>query len=167
MARHRSLTPAEREDAARIFRDSIDYHPVVICRDSLFALVSATTIGNRINLRAEHFAGGSLELSQAGRLVLIHELAHVWQFQHGGLAYIRSSLIAQAVGLIMTGSRRAAYDWRKAHDAGLPWRAWNAEQQAECVSQYYAAVECCDRETMRAAFRHVRRVRKRDGAPGG
>jgi hypothetical protein len=167
MMSRRPLTPAEREDAVRIFRGSIDYDPVVISRGSPFALVSATTIGNRINLRAEHFAGESLELSPKGRLVLIHELAHVWQFQQGGLAYIRSSLIAQVVGWITTGSRRAAYDWRKAHNAGRPWRAWNAEQQAECISHYYAAVSWADRDTMRAAFRYVRRMRCRDGAPGG
>lgn len=166
MTRRRPLTPAEREDAVRIFRGSIDYDPVVISRGSLFALTSATAIGNRINLRAEHFVGGSLELSRTGRLVLIHELLHVWQFQNGGLAYIRSSLIAQMAGFIMTGSRRAAYDWRKVHNARRPWGAWNAEQQAQCISEYHAAVDCADRSTIRTAFRYVRRVRNRDGAPG-
>ena len=167
MARRRPLTPAERQDAVRIFRDSIDYDPVVISRGSLFALISATTIGNTINLSAEHFAGESLELTPTGRSVLIHELAHIWQFQHGGFAYVRSSLIAQMGGFIMTGSRRAAYDWRKAHDAGRPWGAWNAEQQAECISQYHAALDRADRSTMRIAFRYVRRVRRCDGMPGG
>jgi hypothetical protein len=166
MARRRPLTPAELEDAVTTFRDSIDYDRVAICRGSLFALISATTIGNTINLSTEHFAGESLELSQTGRLVLIHELAHIWQFQNGGFAYIRSSLVAQTIGLIKTGSRRAAYDWRKAHDAGRPWSAWNAEQQAECISQYHAAAGCADRDTMRTVFRYMRRVRNRDGAPG-
>jgi hypothetical protein len=165
-AKRRPLTAAERENAVVTFRDSIDYELVVISRGSPFALVSATTIGNTINLSAEHFVGKTLELSREGHVVLIHELAHIWQFQNGGFAYILSSLFAQTVGLINTGSRRAAYDWRKAHDAGRPWNDWNAEQQAECISNYHVAMRCADRDTMRIAFPYIRRVRRRDGAPG-
>src|SRR5205823_12442866 len=137
----------ERKEAYEVFRDSLDYDAVRISRGSPFAIVTATAIGNVINLRAEHFAGNTLDLSARGRLVLIHELGHVWQYQNGGLAYIRSSLLAQLAGLIATGSRRSAYDWRKAHDARRPWDDWNAEQQAECISHYHQALYRGDHET--------------------
>jgi hypothetical protein len=166
MARRRPLTSVERKNALDIFRDSIDYDAVLISRGSPFALVTATTIGNKINLGAGHFVGNTMELSPRGYLVLIHELAHVWQFQNGGFTYIRSSVFVQFVGLITRGSRRAAYDWRKAHNTKLPWDKWNAEQQAECVSHYHVAVRCADRDTMRNIFPYIRRVRRREGAPG-
>jgi hypothetical protein len=164
--RRRRLTAPERSKAFAIFRDSIDYDVVVVSRGSPFALVSATTIGNTINLTTQHFDGTTLELSQKGLFVLIHELGHVWQFQNGGFAYIHSSLVAQFSGLIATGSRRTAYDWRRAHSAGRPWKNWNAEQQAECISHYHEALHCGDRATMRIAFPYIKKVRRREGAPG-
>src|SRR5439155_6113153 len=165
MVRRRRLNSSERKEAYEVFRDSLDYDAVRISRGSPFALVTATAIGNVINLRTEHFAGNTLDLSEGGRLVLIHELGHVWQYQNGGLAYIRSSLLAQLAGLITTGSRRTAYDWRKAHNAGRPWHDWNAEQQAECISHYHQALCCGDHQTMRIALPYIPCVRCRDGAP--
>lgn len=164
--RHRHLTLAERTNAVGIFYDSIDYGAVRVSRGSPLALVSATAIGNTINLRSEHFVGNTMELSPTGRLVLVHELAHVWQYQSGGFAYIRSSLFAQMVALIFTGSRRAAYDWRRAHNASQPWNEWNAEQQAECISHYHVAFLCRDRNTMRTAFPYIKRVRRRSRLVG-
>ena len=71
-------------------------------------------------------------------LVLIHELAHVWQYQTCGFRYIVSSLSAQLRAWAATGSRHAAYDWRKA--LHMPWARWNAEQQAQCISDYNDAL---------------------------
>jgi hypothetical protein len=167
MATRRLLTREEREDASEIFHDSIDYDSVVISRGSPLAFASATTIGNTINLRAEHFAGNTLELSRTGCVVLIHELGHVWQFQNGGFAYIRSSLFAQIAALITTGSRRPAYDWRKASNLSRAWRDWNAEEQAQCISDYYLAFGDTDHDhTARMALPYIMCVRRRSGAPG-
>jgi Peptidase of plants and bacteria len=170
----RRLSSCERSYASEIFRTSIDYRAVEITRGSVFALVSATTIGNIVNLRPAHFLANTLELSKIGRLVLIHELVHVWQFQHGGFDYIRSSLTAQVAGWIRTGSRLAAYDWARADKACLPWNRWNAEQQAQCVSDFNLALDrkrsgnasSQDEQALSRALPYIEKVRAREGAPG-
>jgi len=135
----RRLEPHEIAYAREIFGEGIDYGAVRITRGSMLATFSATAVGNRINLQAAHFAGDTLDLSEAGMSVLIHELAHVWQYQSSGLGYIASSLVAQLRSWITTGSRRNAYDWRKV--LHTPWPHWNAEQQAQCISDYNDALQ--------------------------
>jgi hypothetical protein len=54
------------------------------------------------------------------------------------LRYVVSSLVAQAWSWARTGSWRGAYDWRKA--LHRPWPRWNAEQQAQCISDYHDAL---------------------------
>jgi hypothetical protein len=115
-----------------------------------------------------------MELSPAGLLVLIHEMGHVWQYQNGGLDYIPSSLIPQIAAGISGQSRNAAYDWRAAIRARIPWENWNAEQQAECISDYNEALrriragnaELRDYETVTLAEPYIALVRQRFGAPG-
>jgi len=139
--RQRSLTDGEVAYAERIFGNAIDYRRVLVTKGSALAYFSATTLGNRINLQSNHFIADTLNLSDGGLLVLIHELAHVWQYQHSGLGYIGSSLGAQLLAWATTGSRRGAYDWRKAQQRNVPWVRWNAEQQAQCFSDYNEALE--------------------------
>jgi hypothetical protein len=140
--KHRGLTDGEIAYAGRIFGAAIDYRLVRVTRGSALAFFSATTLANTINLQAGHFVAGTLKLSDDGLLVLVHELAHVWQYQHFGFGYIASSLRAQAWAWLTTGSRRSAYDWRKAQERSLPWPHWNAEQQAQCFSDYNQALRC-------------------------
>jgi hypothetical protein len=134
----RRLTKDEIAYAEVIFGDAIDYDAVRITRGSVFATFSATTTGNRINLQPAHFLGDTLDLTEVGMLVLIHELAHVWQYQQSGPGYIVSSLASQLWAWATTGSRHGAYDWRKA--LHKPWPRWNAEQQAQCISDYNSAL---------------------------
>jgi hypothetical protein len=136
--RVRRLEPHEIAYAREIFGEGIDYGAVRIARGSALATFSATALGNKINLQRAHFAGDTLDLNEAGMRVLIHELAHVWQYQHFGLRYIASSLAAQFWAWVTTGSRHAAYDWKKA--LHIPWARWNAEQQAQCISDYNDAL---------------------------
>ena len=114
-----------------------------------------------------YFVGRTMNLTDEGMKILVHEMGHVWQYQNGGLAYILSSLLAQLAGLIATGSRRSAYDWRKAHNARRPWHDWNAEQQAECISHYHQALCRGDQETVRITLPYIAHVRCRDGALEG
>jgi hypothetical protein len=65
---------------------------------------------------------------------LIHEAAHVWQHQNGvPFMYAVSALRSQAIAAIVTGSRNAAYDYRVLEEHHVPWRYWNAEQQASWI----------------------------------
>jgi hypothetical protein len=139
--RQRNLADHEIAYAKRIFDNAIDYRSVRVTRGSALAFFSATALGNTINLQADHFVADTLNLSDGGLLVLIHELAHVWQYQHSGIGYIGSSLGAQFLAWATTGSRRGAYDWRKAQQQKIPWVRWSAEQQAQCFSDYNEALE--------------------------
>ena len=63
-------------------------------------------------------------------------MAHVWQYQNGGLAYIPLSLIAQ-----FGASRLGRRSQRGVQLAGGPparhaMGAWNPEQQASAVEDY-------------------------------
>jgi hypothetical protein len=124
--------------ARDIVRDTVDYSKITITRDSVYSLGAPRTIGNTIYLKSDwgHFDGDTLELTEAGKTVLIHEMSHVWQYQNGGLAYIPSSLLSQLAGTLKGRGAKSAYYWREAHAAGLPWNKWNAEQQAQAIEDY-------------------------------
>jgi len=172
--RSRNLTAAEKTYLREIFHDSVDYDKVTITRGSALSAGAARTTGNTINLQEEHFVGDSMELTPAGQLVLAHEMGHVWQYQNGGLAYIPSSLIPQIVAGLSGQSRNAAYDWRNAVRNRIDWSEWNAEQQAERISDYNEALRrinagnatLADYETVTLAEPFIALVRERIGAPG-
>ncbi len=69
---------------------------------------------------------------------LIHELTHVWQYEHAGAIYIAQALHAQ-ITLGSTG----AYDYsgvsglQAAKAAGQSLMAFNREQQAQIVEDFY------------------------------
>jgi len=172
--RERGLSQPERDYAHEIYHDALDYDAVRITRGAALATGAARTLGNTINLQDQHFKGDTMELSDAGLLVLIHEMGHVWQYQNGGLAYIPSSLIPQIVAAAEGQSRNAAYDWRNAVRNHIDWSEWNAEQQAECISDYNEALRrinagngsLADFETVTLAEPYIELVRDRIGAPG-
>ncbi|MDE2453030.1 MAG: DUF4157 domain-containing protein [Burkholderiales bacterium] len=172
--RSRGLSGPERAYLHEVYHDAVDYDAVTITRGSALAAGAARTTGNTINLQDEHFKGDTMELSDAGLLVLAHEMGHVWQYQNGGLAYIPSSLIPQIVAGLRGQSRNLAYDWRNAVRNRIPWSDWNAEQQAECISDYNEALRRCqagngslaDYETVTLAEPYIALVRQRIGAPG-
>jgi len=123
----RHLTGADITYARDVFADSVDYSKIEITRDSMMSTGAPKTLGNTIHLQSNWGGpifqpGDSMELTDLGRELLIHEMTHVWQYQHGGLAYIGDSLWAQLKASLGSGSRNGAYDWYTAHSAGLPWR---------------------------------------------
>jgi hypothetical protein len=135
----RALTEAERSYVAEVFRGCVDLGKVRITRGNIAATFSATTLGNAIHLQRHHFVGDTMDLSDAGRATLMHEMGHVWQYQCGGFGYVAKSLWAQLRAAITSGSRDKAYDWLSACKAGRRWEDWNPEQQAECISCYNIA----------------------------
>ena len=173
----RSLTQPEIDYAKEIYLDSVDYSQITITRDSVLALGAPRTIGNTIHLKSDwgHFKGDTLELTEKGMEVLIHEMGHVWQYQNGGLAYIPESLIAQLKAAVGGGDRGGAYDWRAAHDAGIPWEDWNPEQQAEAIERYNvllrkskakdATMTVEELHELSILLKYIDKVRRREGAP--
>jgi hypothetical protein len=116
--------------AARFYGPSIDFSRVTV-RPSRVALGGrAWTAGNTIRL-----PDGAT--SQA---TLIHELAHVWQYQNGNLQLLRGVVeqIAYQLG-------RNPYDYggaagvRTAVSAGTPLTRFRNESQAQVVEDYWSA----------------------------
>jgi hypothetical protein len=160
-----------------VFKDSIDYSEITITRDSMLSIGAPKTTGNTIHLPsvwgADLFVGDSMQLTQAGLETLIHEMGHVWQYQNGGLAYIPESLWAQLKARIGAGKRDAAYNWRDADAAGLPWEKWNPEQQAAAIEDYNIKLRrskdgtatLVDLSELSTLLPYLRNVWARQGAP--
>jgi hypothetical protein len=175
--RSRKLTQPEIDYAKDVYLDSVDYSQITITRDSVLALGAPRTIGNTIHLKSDwgHFKGDTLELTDKGMEVLIHEMGHVWQYQNGGLAYIPESLIAQLKAAVGGGDRAGAYDWRAAHDAGIPWEDWNPEQQAEAIERYNVLLRKSkakdttmtveELHELSILVKYMDKVHRREGAP--
>lgn len=176
----RPLNEDERREAKKVYQDSIDYDKVTIAAGSMGSAGGVSrTIGNTICLADEEFEGNKDELTKYGLATLIHELGHVWQYQHGGAAYGADALYAQAVAVVTTGDRNNAYDWRRAVNEGKDWKDWNAEQQAAAMEAYFmadasiaatAAGNAPDPaavEVVRTLEKYRSHVLRGQGAPGG
>ncbi len=119
----RRLTDQEIATLRKVYGDSIDYDQVRIKEGfaGLFstndrAFVHGNTVYMKDNVIDEH--------------LLVHEMAHVWQFQNGGSDYMSEALISQEWG--------NGYDWQKSIPA-TPWNELEPEQQAEFLADAYAS----------------------------
>jgi hypothetical protein len=75
--------------------------------------------------------------------LLVHETTHVWQGKNDifALTYVLSSVKNQLAGMAAGGGyggRAAAYDY---NPLGRPWGAYNAEQQAHLVEDWFGSGE--------------------------
>ena len=120
----RPLLPTEKKLAETIFQNAIDYSAVRIVTSPVVS--SPTTLANNIRVRSGHMSNRTL----------IHELAHIWQFQTKGLAYISDSAWHQSVAFIATGNRNAAYDPKI--KKGQSIHDYTAEHQAVIIERYFA-----------------------------
>jgi hypothetical protein len=170
----RGLTGPERSAAQGMYQDSIDYDLVTVVSGGLgSAGAPARTIGNTICMADEQFDPATGNLTSSGMVTLIHEMAHVWQYQHGGAAYIPNALGAQLDAWIRTGDRNNAYDFGRAMQQGIPWEQWNAEQQAEAMEKYFECKQRIDAGTPQTGDQdivdtlepYVGKVRRGEGAP--
>ena len=69
--------------------------------------------------------------------LLVHELTHVWQGQHGvPLGYVLNSAVHQTLtGITNGGDVAPAYNY----STGLKWAQYNCEQQASIVEDWFAS----------------------------
>ena len=69
---------------------------------------------------------------------LIHEAAHVWQSQNTlfGVGYAVSALKSMAIAQVLGGDWQRAYDYHNVERYRIPWRYWNAEQQANWIEDH-------------------------------
>lgn len=122
----RTLRAHERDIAACVFGAALDLDAVRIKEGPAGLLgVSrrAFTLGNTVYVPpdCEPLAPG----------LLVHELTHVWQYQHGGSDYLSEALWAQLFG--------QGYDWERGLASGRGWEALNPEQQAALLEHAFVA----------------------------
>ena len=124
----RSLTRRELELASSIFGTSIDFSRVRLIPTSV---LEYRTVANSIRV-PENFTIANAEMAQT----LIHELTHVWQYQHSGTGYLSISLGTQIAAQVGRGNRNFAYDYQI--QAGRTFFDFTPEQQARMVENYFA-----------------------------
>jgi hypothetical protein len=174
----RPLFDSEIKYAKEIFADSLDYSVIRITRHNLASTGASKTIGNTIHLQDGDekyplFAQDGKNLTEIGRRVLIHEMAHVWQYQNGGWKYAPDSLLSQLGAFITTGKRENAYHWKEPHSKKVPWEQWNPEQQASAVEEYNVRLRNIksgsdkteDFQIVAVLKPYIDLVQKREGAP--
>lgn len=134
----RSLTSAEVDLARSVFGASLDYDRVRIVPIEISAL-EYRTVGNVIYAPPD-FTIGNESMAET----FVHELTHVWQYQHGGTRYISVSLTRQFGAAVSSGSRNVAYDYRIT--PGDSFFDFAPEQQGLIVQNYFAMLR--DRATI-------------------
>lgn len=120
------LTPAQEGLLNGIFGNSLATSVIRINYNSAVGAAGGIhrTTGNIINCPGSSISDNTL----------VHEAAHVWQHQNGvPFMYAVSALRSQALAAIITGSRNGAYEYKTLEKYRVPWRYWNAEQQASWI----------------------------------
>ena len=123
----RPLRPQEVALARPVFGNSVDYARVRLIPTRI---LEWRTVGNTIRV-SENFTITDSDMAET----FIHEMTHVWQYQHDGTSYISTSLSDQIVGAIRTGSRNAAYEYQIV--PGKTFFEYRVEQQAYIVQRYF------------------------------
>ncbi|MCJ7824271.1 MAG: hypothetical protein MUP44_05180 [Anaerolineales bacterium] len=151
----RSLSSYERIEAQLVFGASIVYEQVAIIEEVAWPnwvgrfgswlsrttapIDNAVTLGNRLyfprRLITDNPADPNGSLKDMAWL--IHELTHVWQYQHFRLAYL-----VQVIGVhVRNGSKAYNYGLEKglksALSRGEQLEDFNREQQGEIARHYY------------------------------
>ncbi len=136
----RTLTSSEELFARQVFSGSIKYYNVRV-RDDLgfnnkpWCSPPSVAISPYYVL---HVGPDAYPNTLNGfRRLLIHELTHVWQGQHGvPKGYVLNSAFHQSIAAITSGGDVApAYSYT----TGLKWWQYNCEQQASIVEDWYDA----------------------------
>jgi Domain of unknown function (DUF4157) len=132
-AQRRGLTSTEQAEATKVFGTSLDMSQVKIAESSVMAVGGfARTPRDTI-----YFPPGTSRMAFSDFMPwLIHELTHVWQYQHG---------ISVAEKLWWALHGRSAYDYggeaglRTAALANKRFLDFNTEQQASIAEDFYKA----------------------------
>ncbi len=123
----RGRTPEEKPTRKQVFWEGLDYYPIRIYDNPWPTRLNkgrSFVVGENIFLAGK--AKGSLR-------VLIHEAAHVWQFQCLlGWAYLLRALPEQADYAL---GRCNPYDYAPVENH-LPFSAWGIEQQAQWIEEH-------------------------------
>jgi hypothetical protein len=150
MANGRPMTTGEIEIAISIYGNSIDYSKVSIFDTAYFLTEGriSSPDGNihyprgtdQTNWYSSDISTNKLVLNGVpiAQGTLIHELGHVYQFQHGINVTGRAvgDRFKNFVGGIF-GSSKDDYDFRSYIKSGVPFAKWDIESQAQYFEEMY------------------------------
>jgi type VI secretion system secreted protein VgrG len=131
------MTNKERDAAKLVFHDSINFSKVRVQDDTGLGgspwTSPPTPWGQYWVMHVGTTLYTDLAKNQNRKTVMIHELTHVWQGQHG-VPYVSNSAAHQAITAILNGGKVAkVYHYT----AGGPWRYYSCEQQASIVDDWF------------------------------
>jgi hypothetical protein len=135
-AQGRQLTAGERALLAPLFRDAVDYDAIRIVRGRAFPLQgrrTLVTVREAVYVPEEVYVDDYARSSAARQAVLVHEVAHVWQYVNG------INVIGGAVRAFFASGGRygRAYRYRLQPDRDLT--DYGIEQQASILEHYFLA----------------------------
>jgi hypothetical protein len=144
----RELSGGEITEADKVFAGTIDYGQVRVDEHSLISAISAkfsggggmgVTLFHTINFnKVITPTAGSQDMGW-----LIHEMTHVWQYEHVGSQYLGEAIHAQATVGYKYGT---STNWRdngngtflaNQRTAGATFASFNREQQGDITEHYY------------------------------
>ena len=119
-----------------LYGDSLDLSQVRFTRDGLTPMIAGApnTTGNTINLVSKwgpDIFDENGQITSEGMELVIHELAHVWQYQNDGWDYMPEAIWANAYHTVVDGDRDEAYRY----DTSMDWEGMNPEQQGHAVEK--------------------------------
>ena len=146
----RKLTSGEIKMARTMFKDSIDYDLVFICRGGIFHNVTgnARTLGNEITLPTKSYDDYpdfyNSSVSQTKKNWFIHEMAHVWQYQTSYNTLLAGACIFASGDYFGDNAKHngkavnkpMAYNLHIIDDK-KDFPDYNMEQQAVLIEHYY------------------------------
>ena len=125
----RKLTDFEIKEAKIVYQDNIDYSLVLLHFEGFWSFGGyGRVLGNSI------YFPGEARTSKSYFPWLIHELCHVYQYQHFGWKYIPLALFAQVSKGYDYGGEEGL---KKAIKKGKQFKDFNYEQQGDIMRDYY------------------------------
>lgn len=124
----RQLTADEKKTLEGVFGKGLDTSKLRVATapqalfDKLPRETPAFTVGNTIVVNPKYTLDNAM---------LVHEAAHAWQFQNGGVDYLPKALVAQNLG--------QGYDWQKGLASGRSFSSLNPEQQAQMLQDAFTS----------------------------
>ena len=137
----RPLTAGEIAMARSVFQDAIDYARVRVVRGSFLPFNlqdpnTAMTPRGSMYFMPAHYCDDFSSEPAGGKLLFIHEMVHVWQWQLGYNCMLHGLLLAITGGYL----RQRAYRYDSTAEA-RPLASYNMEQQGELIAHYFGATQ--------------------------
>ena len=126
----RSLTKEEKAMLSKVFQKTLSLYNIRLRSQMGIPGLRVFTLDNTI-----FCDDPMLSLSS---WTLVHECAHVWQYQNVGCRYNVEALAAQGYYSVSSGDPNGAYDWLAELNRGTTdWERFNREAQAELINEIW------------------------------